>query len=186
MSDSTAPSSLANEVGDALAVYDRTHAPDDLRHAGDVLVRDDGDVPPDPATALTRGFERLHLWLDVFARFHRDLPADFDPKHPPSRTITAPVIDGEQVPPWVGPEDIKDPVARKQFEDAIKANDLRVAQFTLLFKLSAVHAAMVERAVASLRDARATLGLPAADIAAALDGADMSGDDRAALRAAAD
>lgn len=185
MSDPTEPAALAGDVAAALAEYDRSRAPEALRHAADVLVRDDGAVPDDPAAALAQGRERLALWLTVLARFHRDLDPAFDPSEPPSRTVTAPVINGEQVPPWIGPEDLKDPAERKQFEDAIAATRQRVEQFTAMFKLDSIHKKVVGRAIESLRNARETLGLPAADIAAALARAELLAADREALRAAA-
>jgi hypothetical protein len=181
MSQSVPMAAIERDVKAALAQYDKSKDPDALRNAADQLVRDDGVAPDDPNAALPEGRTRVALWIEVFARFKRDLPADFDAANPPPSRAPAPVINGQPLPPWMEPKDLKDPGERKQAEEQIAAHNRRVADFSRLFKLDKVHQTLVPRAVDSLRDARGTLGLPAADIQAALKKADIAPRDRTAL-----
>lgn len=183
MSEQTSQPSTAAEVAAALATYDTSRAPEALQAAADQIVREDGTVPPDPAAALQQGRERLRLWLDLFARLRRDLDPDFDPDHPPSLTVAPPKIGGAQLPPGVGPDDIADPAARKKYEEEIAKNSRRIEGFKAQFKLYQVHRTLLERAVDSLKNARDTLSLPGAEIAAAIRGADLLPSDRDALLA---
>ena len=184
MSQTSASSTIEADVTAALAAYDRTRAPDALRDAADQLVRDDGVVPDDPAAALQQGRTRLRLWVAVLSRFKRDLDPDFDPANPPSSRQPALVINGQEQPPWVEPKDLKDPAERKQAEDQIAAHDRRVDQFSGMFRLDAVHKSVMARAIDSLRNARDTLRLPAAEIAATVQKADLAPRDKTALVAA--
>ena len=181
MSQTVPMAAIEREVKATLTQYDRTKDPETLRTAADQLVRDDGVVPDDPAAALQAARTRLTLWIAIFARFKRDLPADFDPNNPPPWKAPAPVINGQPLPPWMQPKDIKDPAERKQAEDQLAAHERQVKDFSRLFKLDQVHKAMVERAADSLRNARDTLGLPAAEITATLAKADLAARDKTAL-----
>lgn len=181
MSDS--PAQLEAEVQKALAEYDRTRAPAALQATVDALVRDDGAPPADPATGLAMGRARLRLWVEVLARFGRDIEPWFDPAHPPPASVAPPEIDGAQMMPGTKPSDIKDPAIRAAYEAKIAENARRVQAFTAMFRLHAIHGATVERAAASLRDARDTLGLPVAEIEVALADARIAAPDRAAVAA---
>ncbi len=183
MSQATSSSTIEADVNGALAEYDRTRVPDALRNAADQLVRDDGVVPADPGAALQQGRTRLKLWIAIMFRFKRDLDADFDPANPPSSRQPALVINGQEQPPWIEPKDLKDPAERKQAEDQIAAHNRRVAQFSGMFKLDAVHQTVLAHAVDSLRNARDTLGLSAAEIAATVQKADIAPRDKVALAA---
>jgi hypothetical protein len=182
MSQSTT-AALEPDVKAALQQYDRTKDPEALRNAADQLVREDGVVPDDPTAALQQARTRLQLWIAVFARFKRDLPADFDPANPPPWKAPAPIINGQPLPPWIEPKDLKDPAERKQAEDQLAAHDRRVQEFNRMFKLDQIHKTMVERAIDSLRNARDTLGLPAAEITGTLATAEIAPRDRTALSA---
>lgn len=183
MSDTAASSPIEADVAAALAEYDRTRAPEALRNAADQLVRDDGAVPDDPGKALPQARARLRLWIAVLSRFKRDLDPNFDPANPPPWKAPAIIINGEPLPPWFKPEDLKDPAQRKQYDDAVAENARRVAQFSAMFKLNAIHDAMTEHAIASLCNARDTLGLPASEIVSTLQKADLAPRDKAALSA---
>ena len=183
MSQTSASTTIEADVNAALAVYDRTRAPDALRNAADQLVRDDGVVPEDPAAALRQARARLRLWITVLSRFKRDLDPDFDPANPPSSRQPALVINGQEQPPWVEPKDLKEPAERKQAEDQIAAHNRRVAQFSGMFRLDAVHKTIMARAIDSLRNARDTLGLTAAEITAAVQKADIAPRDKTTLSA---
>jgi hypothetical protein len=183
MSDQASPAALEHDVNAALAEYDRTRTAEALRDAVDILVRDDGTVPNDPASAATQAQAELRLWIALLSRFHRDLDPKFDPAQPPPTSVAPPEINGEQMLPGTKPDDIADPNIRKQYEAAIAANAARVKNFTAMFKLSAIHPTTIERAIASLRNARDTLGLPAAEIAAAVQKADIAVADKTALLA---
>jgi hypothetical protein len=183
MSDDNSQASISADVARTLAHYDATRDPALLRDAGDQIVREDGSIPPDPAEATRAGHERLALWIDLFTRFKRDLDPSFDPDKPPHTRVSPPPIDGEQLMPGIDPAQIPDPVLRKQYEDEIARNAVRVEQFSVQSDLHEVHNAALERAAASLKDARDQLGLRAADIKIALDQADIIPADRAALEA---
>ena len=172
------------EVAAALAAYDKTPSADALQQAADALVRDDGVPPADPAQGLALARVQLALWMQIFARLQRDVAADFDPARPPPVSVAPPEIDGAQLMPGTKPADIKDPVARAKYEALIAENARRVQLFTAAIRLDAIRPAMRARAADSLRNARDLLGLPAAEIAAALAAAAIAPTDRAALQAA--
>lgn len=174
--------SLEADVTKALAVYDSSHDPADLRHATDLLIEQDGEVPADPAAA---GQTRLQLWISVFVRFRRDIEPDFDPNKPPPLKPPPPVIDGKPAPPWLAAKDIEDPVKRQDFERQLAEGYARGQRFQTMLALSELRASTTERAVESLQDARHLLGLAPARIESALQDADIAPSDRAALRQAA-
>jgi len=184
MSDTSTPS-VADSFAAAIAEYDETRSPEKLQEAADQIVREEGAVPPDQAAAFALGREELRDWLEVFARIKRDLDPGFDPNQAPSLTVAPPKIGNAQYPPGIRPESLPDPAARKAYQDAIEQNTKRVERFRTMYKLSAARDSLVERAVASLRNARTSLGLPAAEITKALNEADIRPEDRSALGAAA-
>jgi hypothetical protein len=184
MSDQASPSALERDVNSALATYDRTRSADALRDAVDAVAREDGTVPADPAAALAMGRMRLRLWIAVLSRFARDLDPDFDPAHPPPTSIAPPEINGEQMMPGTKPEDIADPKTRRAYEAAVAKNNERVKNFAAMYRLSQIHATTVERAAGSLRNARDTLGMPTAEIAATLRKSAIAAPDKSALVAA--
>ena len=182
MSDS--PAQLEAEVQKALAEYDRTRAAAALQATVDALVREDGAPPADPASGLAMGKTRLRLWVEVLARFGRDIEPWFDPTHPPPASVAPPEIDGAQMMPGTKPSDIKDPAIRAAYEAKIAENARRVQAFTAMFRLHAIRGATLGRAGESLRDARDLLLLPAAEIAAGLADRRIAAADRAAVLAA--
>ena len=177
-------SKIEPAVATPLASYDASHDVAALQDATDAAAREDGEALPDPAAALARARLRVANWTAILARFKRDLDPDFDPDHPPPLTVEPPEVGGVQYPPGVRPSDIKDPKARREYETAIANNSERVQRFSAAVKLREAHEAILERAAESLRDAHETLALPVAELAAALDKADILPADRTTLRGA--
>jgi hypothetical protein len=184
MSSPSATASQRSEVASALGEYDKTRRAESLRRAADAAVREDGNPPADPATAPTEARERIRMWIDILSRFKRDLDPNFDPSHPPSQAVQAPVVHGQRVMPLRKPSDIKDPEERAALENAIAERDTRVQRFEAMATLAAVHDVILEKAEHSLVNARDLLGISAAEIDAALADSDIAPDDRKALHAA--
>jgi hypothetical protein len=181
MSQSAAQTPLEKDVGAALADYDKTRSADALQHAADQVVREDGVAPDDPAASAAEAHVRLRLWMSVLGRFKRDVDPKFDPTHPPPLTVAPPKVGNTQFPPGIRPSDIKDAEVRKKYEAAIDENERRVDGYKQQSKLREMHARVVQSALGSLRDVRDTLGMPAPDIIAALQKADILAADKRTL-----
>jgi hypothetical protein len=174
----TAQTPLEKDVGAALADYDKTHAPDALQHAADLVIREDGVAPANALAGVAQAEVRVRLWMAVLGRFKRDLDPKYDPSHPPPMTVAPPKVGNAQLPPGVKPSDIKDPEARKKYEAALKENERRVEQYKQQAKLHEMHDRVAQSAITSLRDARDTLGMMVTDIIAALQKADILAADK--------
>ncbi len=109
--------------------------------------------------------------------------AETTDKKPPMNVSPPPSPSGAQLPPGVNPRDVKDPATRSAYVALIEKNRQRLARYGADARLFEAHAALLERAVPSVRDAQATLGLPTAEIVAMVQAADIAPADRAALLA---
>ena len=173
--------SQKSDVASALAAYDKTRRPDLLRQAADAAAQEDGNPPADPAAAPAEARARIESWIAILSRFRRDLDQNFDPDHPPSTVVQAPVVHGRVLMPYQRPSDLKDPEERAALEKEIAGRDERVARFDAMATLAAAHDVVLEKAAHSLRDARDVLGLSAAQIDALIANADISPKDRSIL-----
>ncbi len=180
----SAPAGLDPAVAEALAAYDASRQVAALRAAADAASLHDGEVPEDPAEAPLLARTRLAGWLAILARFRRDLEPDFNPEDPPARSLRPPGEAGLQYAPGVDPQAVKDPTLRRDYIAAIETHRERLARYGANVQMAKAHAAIRDRAAASIADAQRTLGLDRADIAAAIKGADLAPADRAALLAA--
>jgi hypothetical protein len=181
----TDPALADPAIAARLAAYDATHDVASLQDATDAAAHDDGETLADPAAALERGRVRIANWIAILSRFRRDIDPGFDPDNPPSARISPPGEMGDQYPPGIDPAAVKDPEMRRQYVIEIEKNQRRVALYLTALKLTEIHETTRERAAASLRDARQTLGVPSATIMSVLAAADITAADRAALQAAA-
>jgi hypothetical protein len=173
------------EVARALAQYDAGRDLAALQDASDEAASHDGEAVADPAEAHARGMQRLANWVAIFARFKRDIDPDFDPEKRPSIRITPPGPEGLQYMPGVDPKDVEDPVLREKYIAAIKKNNDLIRDYGFLSRLERLRRVVLEKATQSVMDAHQTLGMPAEEIVAVLQKADMQSGDRAALLAAA-
>jgi hypothetical protein len=172
-------------VAAALAKYDATRDLASLQAAGDVASLHDGEYVTDPAAAQARGLQRLADWVAILTRFKRDIDPDFNPDKPPSMRITPPGPEGLQYMAGVDPKDVEDPVLREKYIAAMKHNQEVIANFGFLSKLAQLHRVLLEKAVASVKDAHEALGMTTQEIVAALEPADIQPADKARLLAAA-
>ena len=170
-------------VAEELAAYDKGRTIAALRAAADAAALHDGETPADPAAAQAMARTRLADWIAILSRFKRDLDPDFNPDDPPATSIVPPGEFGNQYAPGVNPKDVKDPEMRRQYLIAIEQNRDKLRRFGANVKLAEAHTTIRDRAAASIRDARETLGLDAAEITAALAAGDITQSDREALLA---
>lgn len=177
MSDAHAHPAIAALLGQ----YDKTRSPALLQEASDAISQEDGAAPADPAEAPHIGEHRIALWLDLLARFKRDIDPAFDPDHAPTQSVMPPEINGMQLPPGVAPSAISDPALRRQYEHDIATNKTRIGQFTVQNKLHEIHAAVLDRASASIAGIHEKLGLSPEEIKTALAKGDILPADRDTL-----
>lgn len=172
------------DVAEKLAEYDQNRMALALREAADAAALHDRQPAPDPELAHRLGRQRVAGWLAILAMINRDLPADFDPGHPATMHVSPPPsASGAQLPPGVSPNDVKDPAARQAYIAAIERNRQRLANFGAHAKLFEAHTTIIERAGPSILDAHQTLGLPVEEIAAMVEGANITPADKKALLA---
>lgn len=170
------------EVTAKLEEYDRTRSPNSLREAADAAALHDGQAAPDAGAGPALGRQRVAGWLAIVGRIERDLPPGFDPANKPTISVAPPPsASGAQLPPGVDPRNVADPAARQAYIAAIQANRERLASFDRDAKLHQARASVLERAAASIADARQTLGLDPAEIQAMVTEAALTPGDRAAL-----
>ncbi len=183
MSQSTVSAPDA-DVEHKLADYDRSRSPEALSEAAEAAALHDGEPAADPEAGLGVARARVHDWVAVLFRFKRDMDADFDPNRKLTMNIVPPGPTGNQYAPGVDPKDVKDPEMRRAYVEEIAKNQQRIKNFTVNLRLYQAHKAILEKAAQSVADAHQTLGMPAPEIAAMLNQAEILPGDRAAILAA--
>jgi hypothetical protein len=86
----------------------------------------DVDRSTDPITARR---QQAKMWLQLLATIDRNLDPNFDPNDFPDNTLVPPPSGLLQLPAGADPKDIKDPVARAEYEAALKKNEEKTLRY---------------------------------------------------------
>ena len=159
------------EVLKLLAAYDKDKSLPSLFRAADLAGRGDGSVLADPKQALQRARDRVVTWTAVLSRFR-----DLKDETPNSANHSASIAN-------LNPATIKDPAARKAYEAQRRTQQAQLTSAAGNQKLRMAHTGILDRAVASVQDARAKLGLSDNELKSLLASASISPQDRSAMLA---
>jgi hypothetical protein len=79
--------------------------------------------------------KKLESWFRAFNYLDKELDPKFDPKDVPDLTVMPPSSETAVYDSGTSPEDIKDPEARRQYEEAIKKNSEKSKRYKVQKKL---------------------------------------------------
>jgi hypothetical protein len=129
-------SNLKEEAEILLDELDVSPDPDSLVRALEVIERmqPGGDMSAEEVRTFRE--EKLALLLDVLNHIDRELVSDFDFDAIPPLSIAPPPETG--LPAGVDPRAIADPTMRARYWAAIRANQTRVAQYQLQYRLKRI------------------------------------------------
>jgi hypothetical protein len=106
-------------VAEKFAAFQNEQEPALVREALEAIEAAEQGVPAGDTEARKRG---LALWLFFFAALDRNIDPQWDPKEVPVTGVIPPPSHGIAYPSGVSPSAISDPVARAEYEQALKAS----------------------------------------------------------------
>ena len=106
-------------VAEKFAAFQNEREPALVQEALEAIEAAEQEVPAGDTEARKRG---LALWLFFFAALDRNIDPQWDPKEVPVTGVIPPPSHGIAYPSGVSPSAIPDPVARAEYEQALKAS----------------------------------------------------------------
>lgn len=114
--------------------------------------------------------EILHLWLHLIALLDRFLDPHFDPDDVPMRTVKPPpTSEGIKYRPGTSPSKIKDPTVRDAYEEAIAANNAKIAHYNLQIDLRRLEESIIPLAEAFVHNFYTPAPVDQAELKSAID-----------------
>lgn len=123
------------EANEQLAEFEKTKEPNLLQSAVEAMEDLDFAALVKASSRSEARQQATRMWLEVLATIDRNLDPHFNPDDLPERGVIPPPSDDVQLPPGADPKAIKDPVARAEYEAALKANHEKHVQYRLQTKL---------------------------------------------------
>jgi hypothetical protein len=102
---------------------------DALQRALEVLLQANWRSSSDPGPIRTARREMLVLWLSVLQHIEKEIDPQFDQSDLPELNAAPPTVAGQPFDSGMSPANIKDPEARRQYEEAIEANHRKVVRY---------------------------------------------------------
>jgi len=94
---------------------------------------------------------KLELWLSLLNAIDKKIDPKFDPKDVPALSVAPPAVEGQVTFAGMDPKGIKDPAARREYEEAIERNSEKTKQYTFQRRLARLNAELSERAEAYIK-----------------------------------
>jgi hypothetical protein len=135
-------------VAEKFAAFQNEREPALVQEALEAIEAAEQGVPAGDTEARKRG---LALWLFFFAALDRNIDPQWDPKEVPVTGVIPPPSHGIAYPSGVSPSAIPDPVARAEYEQALKASKDHAERYRvqlLLRRIDERATAAVERLLA--------------------------------------
>ena len=89
---------------------------------------------------------KLELWLSLLNGIDEKIDPKFDPKDVPALSVAPPAVEGQVTFAGMDPQGIKDPAARREYEEAIERNSEKTKRYTFQRRLARLNAELSERA----------------------------------------
>jgi hypothetical protein len=133
---------MADNVQRALAhidAFEKNRDADELREATNILTSTDISLAPSSQERMGLRHAVFHAWLRLLNLLDATLDPAFQPAAKPALGQLPPGEAGLPYASGTKPEDIKDPVLRKKYEESIEKNRQKSAAYGLQVKLRRVN-----------------------------------------------
>jgi hypothetical protein len=149
----TSMADVSGQVTDQLKQFEQTKNPDALERASELIEGMEVLEIQDFTGRREARKKKLELWLSVLSRIDKEIDPSFDPADVPAMSITPPAVPGENTYSGMSPKDIKDPQARRKYEQALEKNQAKTARYSYQRKLMKLNERLSRKAEAYIKRA---------------------------------